>query len=470
MNTQRKFAFALFLLVAGAHAQPGTLDTSFDPGVSTTGFADYVHAIAVQDDDRIIIAGGFDTYQGEPRSGIARLHPDGTLDTSFNPGTGVTGVNGIVYDVHVDTDGRIMIVGSFWYYNGIPRNNVARLNADGSLDTTFDPGDGPNDLVWTVEGHDGDKYLIGGTFYNYLGTTADRLVRLNNDGSMDPTFNPGAVGPEGPVHCLATYGDGRILIGGQFDDYNGNIGYGLARLLPNGTYDPTFNVGIGADNVVLTLSIQGDEKIIVGGGFNNINGVSTGRAARLLPDGTVDTGFITGTGADGNVHASCVQSDGAILLGGEFNQFNGVLMYKFVRLDTNGALDPAFTLDPGPNNQVNATVLQEDGRILIGGIFTEYDDVPRRRVARINGTVLNGVPESGSVSVALRPNPASHQLWVHVTTTQPWVVMEVCDATGKQVLRYSMRSTGAVLDVQALAPGVYTIHVIGALPLRFVKE
>ncbi|MBK6777153.1 MAG: delta-60 repeat domain-containing protein [Flavobacteriales bacterium] len=123
-----------------------------------------------------------------------------------------------------------------------------------------------------------------------------------------------------------------------------------------------------------------------------------------MPDGTVDTGFITGTGADGNVRASCVQSDGAILLGGEFNQFNGVLMYKLVRLDQNGALDPGFTLDPGPNNQVNAVVLQEDGRILIGGIFTEYDDVPRRRVARINGTDFNGVPESRSLSVALSPN------------------------------------------------------------------
>jgi uncharacterized delta-60 repeat protein len=470
MVTFRTLSFAVLMVAATAHAQQGTLDTSFDPGVSTAGVSSDVLAIAVQDDGRIIIAGGFFFYQGQPRRGIARLHPDGTLDMSFDPGSGVEGNAHTVHDVLLDMDGRIMIVGNFCLYNGTIRNNVARLNVDGSLDTTFDPGMGPVGQVNAIAHHDANKYLIGGAFDNYMGTDMEGIVRLNDDGSMDPSFNTGGAGAGETVWCIATFADDRIFIGGQFLDYNGTPATRIARLLPDGTFDTSFDVGSGADNTVWTAAIQGDGKAIIGGAFDTVDGAATGRAARLLADGTVDTDLMAGTGANGNVYTCYVQPDGAILLGGEFSAYNGTPRLNLVRLDGNGAVDATFLPDPGPDNDVRAIALQQDGQIMVGGILLEYDEVPRRHVARVNGTGAIGIRELEAMLLSVSPNPATDRLTVRMAEVHHGAILEVCDAAGEQVLAQAMHGTTTVLDVHALAPGTYVIKTAGALPVRFVKQ
>ena len=155
-----------------------------------------------------------------------RLNADGSLDTSFNPGSGA---NSVVTSIALQPDNKIIIGGEFTSYNGTARNYIARLNADGSLDTSFNPGSGANSTVYSVALQPDNKIIIGGEFTSYNGTARNRLARLNADGSLDTSFNPGS-GASNTVYSIALQPDNKIIIGGYFTSYNGTDRNRLARL------------------------------------------------------------------------------------------------------------------------------------------------------------------------------------------------------------------------------------------------
>ena len=119
----------------------GSTDTGFNPG---SGGNDWVEAVALQPDGKVLIGGSFTSFNGTPRNRIARLNANGSLDTTFNPGSGV---DNTVNRIAVQSDGKVLLVGAFTTVNGVSRNRIARLNADGSLDTSFNPGTGANGFV-----------------------------------------------------------------------------------------------------------------------------------------------------------------------------------------------------------------------------------------------------------------------------------------------------------------------------------
>ena len=189
----------------------GTLDATFS--VTTDNI---VRDIAVQSSDgKILIGGDFSKVNGIDRAGVARLKSDGSLDTAFGPGTG-TGANA-VKAVALDADGRILIGGTFTTYNGTSRNKMARLNGDGSLDTSFTPGtgfSGSSDYVQVILAQTDGRILIGGDFSSYNGNALNHFGRLNNNGSRDTTF---FASMDGSVQALALQPpDGKIVIGGDF--------------------------------------------------------------------------------------------------------------------------------------------------------------------------------------------------------------------------------------------------------------
>jgi uncharacterized delta-60 repeat protein len=147
-------------------------------GVSPVGFHGGVAAVAVQPDGKVLIAGLFTTVNGTNRNSIARLNADGSLDGSFNPGTGV---NGTVSSVALQLDGKVLIGGSFTSVNGTNRNNIARLNANGSLDGSFDPGTGANGIVRSIALQSDGKVLIGGDFTTVNGMVRPKVARLHGD-------------------------------------------------------------------------------------------------------------------------------------------------------------------------------------------------------------------------------------------------------------------------------------------------
>jgi len=394
----------------------GSLDTSFDPGQG----ASFIYSAAIQSDDKVIIVGSFTSYDGTSRNKVARINIDGSLDTSFDPGTGVQNAQDRVFSAVIQTDGKIIIAGEFVSFDGTTRNNLARINTNGTLDIGFDPGAGPNNtsgfgIGATVAIQTDGKLIVSGAFTEFNSVAKEALVRLNPDGSVDASFNPG----EEPHYSREGHiqPDGKIITVGFYETFSKTVISEVTRINADGSHDPTFitaSPSDGANNLVESLAIQPDKKIIIVGGFTGYNKVARARIARLNVDGTLDTSFEIGTGADGSIIRVGIQSDGKLVVGGNFTVFNGVSRVDLVRLNVDGSVDLSF--DPGlgtdiPNGFIRPTVIQPDGKIIIGGNFVSYNGVARSKIARVNpdgsldtsfdpGTGLNSLVES----IALQPD------------------------------------------------------------------
>ena len=200
--------------------------------------------------------------------------------------------------------------------------------------------------------------------------------------------------------------DGKILIGGNFSSIGGQPREGIARINANGTVEDTstFNIGTGVVHLstggggVHSMALQPDGKILIGGIFTTVNGLSRNYIARLLPDGTVEdtTTFNTGAGPNTYIRAISIQADGKILIGGDFTTVNGLPRKCLARLLSDGTVESTATFDPGTgpngssNNGVYGLAVQVDGRILIGGGFTSVNGLPRTRIARLLQALLQG--------------------------------------------------------------------------------
>ena len=170
------------------------------------------------------MGGSFTTLGGQPRTNLARLNPNGTLDTGFNPGA-----NGGVSSLAVQADGKILVGGNFIVLGGQTRHFIGRLNADGTLDDTFNPNAIADVYAFALQ-TDG-KILAGGRFTTIGWQTRNHIARLNADGTLDSGFNPGA---NADVFSLALQVDGKILIGGGFTNLAGQARTYLGRLTATG--------------------------------------------------------------------------------------------------------------------------------------------------------------------------------------------------------------------------------------------
>ncbi|MFL5765672.1 MAG: T9SS type A sorting domain-containing protein [Bacteroidia bacterium] len=435
-------------------AQPGTNDFTFDLG---TGASSTIENATIQSDGKIIITGFFTTYDGTGRNRIARLDSDGALDSTFNPGTGA---NNFIYSATVQSDNKIIIVGNFTFYNGTARNYVARLNSDGTLDTTFTPGTGANATVVTAALQSDGKIIIAGNFTAYNGTGRNYIARLNSNGTLDTTFTPGA-GANDYVITSAIQSDGRIIIGGQFTSYNGTGRGHIARLNSNGSLDTAFDPGTGASYYVWASAVQSDGKIIIGGNFTTYDGTGRNYIARLNSDGTLDTAFSPGTGPNNYTRAVAMQSDGKIIIAGAFTSCNGTSRNCIARLNADGTLDTTFNPGAGASSTVNTAALQNDGKIIIAGIFSSYDGTIRNRIARILGDLTTGLNdmESGD-NFTIYPNPFSTQVTLKTDMLFKYADLVIYNSLGQQVKQVNNISGDEyTLDLSEFASGVYFIKV-----------
>ncbi|HWW00693.1 MAG TPA: Calx-beta domain-containing protein [Candidatus Acidoferrum sp.] len=370
----------------------GSPDTSFVP---IPGFDGNVLSVSLQPNGQIIAAGAFATVDNFPRRGVARLNSDSSLDGFFL--AGLSGADGQVNASLVQSDGRILLGGSFTNFNGIPVNRLARLQGNGALDSSFTLSAGGDNTIFALaETFVPDRrLLIGGSFINMNGFPHAGLARLNNNGSLDPTFSQ-ALNINGTVYAIAVYPTntiqaGKILIGGGFSAINGQGYNGLARLNPDGTLDITFNPGgAGANDIVRALAIQLDGRVVAGGAFTSFKNTPCGRITRLNLDGSVDATFNTGPGADDTVAALAIQQDNRIVAVGQFTHANGVSRSRITRLLPDGTVDPSINFGLGADNFINALAIQPDGMLVIGGGFTQFDSLARPHLARLYGGSVVG--------------------------------------------------------------------------------
>lgn len=205
----------LFILISTSiYSQCGELDSSFNSIDQGYGYGDgansNIYAIDIQDDGKKIVGGNFTSYHGVEINRIARLNIDGSLDSEFDPGGGA---NSSVYDVCVQDDGKILLGGEFTTFNGVSCGRIVRLNSDGSIDETFDPGGGACDFVNEIKVQDDGKIIIGGNFISYDGTNSNHIARLNSDGSLDSSFVLGSA--NNTVISIAIQDDDKIVLGGH---------------------------------------------------------------------------------------------------------------------------------------------------------------------------------------------------------------------------------------------------------------
>jgi uncharacterized delta-60 repeat protein len=407
----------------------GSLDSGFANG---TGMTNIVRAIAVQADNKLLVGGDFTSFKNyttnisSTRNYVARLNADGTLDESFaQVGSGLTNrVNAI----GIQGNGEIVVGGEFTTYNGAKASRIARLNADGSLDASFDTGDGFTSRVNKITVQSNNKLIIAGEFSKFNGVNVRPLIQLNEDGNLDTGFTPPpytsvqfarpllvgnrvligsnrqyrismnylnqdgsemesfypGTGANEYILTVKKQADNKLLVGGSFTRYNGKDVRYFARLEPNGEIDNTFQMGSGFSAMVTATSIQTDTKILAGGYFTQYNGIPINRIVRLDSDGTIDNSFITGEGFNDFVSVMSIQNDGRIIVGGKFTSYNGQTANRIVRLNDDGSIDNTFITGTGFNNQVSTLSIQADGKIIVGGTFTTYKGVTQNRIARLN--------------------------------------------------------------------------------------
>ncbi|MBI4664417.1 MAG: immunoglobulin domain-containing protein [Verrucomicrobia bacterium] len=323
----------------------GSLESAF---ASASGADGDVQGIAVQGDGRVLIGGNFTSVNGTPRNRIARLNSDGSLDSSF---VTAVGADGAVRPIVVQGDGRVLIGGFFASVNGASRNRIARLKNDGSVDGSFNVGTGASGSVTCMALQTDGKVVICGSFTSFNGTARNRIARLNSDGSLDTGFNPGS-GADDWISAMALQTDGKVVVGGDFKTFNSTSRTRLARLNSNGSLDTSFSPtlaaipGYGMD--IDAIAAQDDGKLVIGGSFGSINGTPRTRVARLNRDGTLDPSFNPGSGANDWVFSIAVQRDGRIVIGGWFTSVGGTPRTQIARLlgSAPAAVAPSITIQP----------------------------------------------------------------------------------------------------------------------------
>jgi uncharacterized delta-60 repeat protein len=353
----------------------GSLDSAFPAQATYSGYRAY--ALLRQPDDKILIGGSgwYDFQLSTLKKRLTRINPDGTQDATFDAMTGDGFSFDWLNPLALRPDGRILVTGNL-IQGSVRRNGLFSLNPSGTIDQTFtaDLGFVPGNVSLVKRQPDG-KILIAGYFARVNNFPTFGFARLNQDGTTDTGFSFSDQitntfqGFDFPA-SIAFQADGRILIGGNFR-FNGLDNYGVFRLNQNGSIDASFTpqrFTFPPSSMfahVWALAVQADGKILVGGGFQNYGNSGRDKLVRLNTDGSVDTTYAaTSTG----ISKMLIQPGGKIVVSGTITE-NGVTKTN-PRLNTDGTIDPTFNM---PTDVGSLYAVAPDGRLATSGWFPWFN-------------------------------------------------------------------------------------------------
>ncbi len=440
----------------------GQPDVSFGSnGKALSSFSvnsfDAAHATAVQPDGKILVAGEALAGIGNTDFAIARLNPGGSPDLSFN-GTGnatfdITGYHDICYSVVLQPDGKIILAGQ-----SSDDYSIIRLNNDGSLDLSFN---GTGEVVTQMEGYGGE------------------------------------------AHGLLLQADGKIVLAG---DVNGGTAtkndIRLVRYKPNGIVDSSFGIyGFVTTDLfhtresIKTAALLADGSILVAGLVETQND-NDFVLVKYRADGTPDSSFGTygysvadiENGSDDIAYGMTVQPDGRIILAGRTWPTTGTAqsLFSLARFTASGTLDtkfgiqgailgPEITDNAGTDNWANAVALQSNGKIIAAGyakLGASFDI--RLALVRYHSDITAHVPVSPQKELQFVPNPAINTLFVHLGYQPRGVSYHILNSAGKLLLRGVLLHAESSIDISGLAPGNYFIQFFNAARIlhtqSFVKQ
>ncbi|MCV9930270.1 T9SS type A sorting domain-containing protein [Flavobacterium sp. LS1R49] len=410
------------------------LDASFNTG---TGFKGVASDFKIQPDGKIIVIGSFTSYNQVNANKIIRLNPDGSIDKGFTLAPGVTISRP---NIEVQSDGKILVTGII-----NSREGTVRLNQDGSQDTGFVTSVTFFQNSSKISLQPDGKIVVFGITTNDAGDAYNKIVRLNKNGSLDLDITP-KLDVINTLYSFATQPDGKILIAANYKEGNnvysnriirlnndctidssfksdkfiayrdlgmskiivqpdgkiitsGNVSYekyiqrNITRLNSDGTQDTTFKIGNAADDIVQNIELLSNGKIIVSGNFKQFNNLSVNKILILNSDGSKDSSFSNRcVGFDsGIVNAVTVLADDKIMVSGSFYGYNGIANSGLIRLNGDGSQDESLTFgglkgfnDQYNYNNINSIAVQTDGKTVLGGNFTDFNNITTNRIVRIN--------------------------------------------------------------------------------------
>jgi uncharacterized delta-60 repeat protein len=337
-----------------------------------------------------IYAGAFNAtqYNGTPISNLFGINVYGSLTYS------AVSINSQVSGILPQADGKIMVVGDFTTVSGVSRNRIARMNSDGTLDTSFVIGTGFGTSVGvstlSIDINSSGDYFVGGQFTTYSGVSRNNIIKLTSTGSVDNTFAVGT-GTNNLITSVLVQPDGKVIIAGVFTSYSSTTANRIVRLNTNGTIDNTFVTGTGFSNDVFQAILQTDGKIVCVGNFGSYNGTTIDRVCRLNTDGTID-GTFTSLGFNGSVQDITIDVDGNIIVTGQFTTYNGITQSRIVKLNPNGTVFGTWNSGSGAGASVFSVAALPDKRIIVGAASTTtYNGyyVPLLFLLNENGTLID---------------------------------------------------------------------------------
>lgn len=392
------FVFSFNSVVYAQQGKTDVLFNTIDDGKYGDGFDNVVRTLSLQTDQKLIVGGEYLSLNGIASPYLTRLNSDGSIDETFNIGTGF---NGKVYTSYIQPDGKIIVGGSFTSFQGYNTGRLVRLNTNGTYDTTFRTAVAASTgIIYDICPQTDGRIIIVGSFTRYDNVTVNRVARVWSDGSLDTSFATGS-GSSTNITNVKVLSDGKVLLTGNFTSFNGIAVNKMVRLSATGAVDLDFNKGTGFDGDVNALAVQSDGKILLGGKFTNYDGTAANRIIRLNTDGTIDAGFLMGSGfnRDG-VQVIQVDFLGNIMVGGSFTGlYDGAVVNRVCLLNQNGILDKDFDMGSGPaSGFVYTLVKNAEGFWYIGGSFSVFDSLNQGRLAKINA---NGEHDPGYLSAGV---------------------------------------------------------------------
>jgi uncharacterized delta-60 repeat protein len=382
---------------------PGSLDASFDSS-GTVPAGGNVAVVQPLPDGTALVGGGFTTINGQPRAKLARYLANGTLDAGWVAASNLLSGSGEVKVLQRLSDGKILVGGGFSAtQGGLRHDNFLRLNADGSLDTSFGSGwsntgsPAINGEVHSISLQPNGQIVVSGAFSSVLGTTIRGIARFSSGGVLDAGFTSPltTISATTPIRATAVRADGKIWIGGSFTGLGSPARSYLARLLDNGALDTSVtNYSITSGRAVYALQLQPDGKLVVAGSFSIIGGKTYRGVARLTADGAVDTrsdpisgevSALPGVNVSSSRYpqALALRPNGGVAIGGGFNNGGDANRNYLYASKPDGTVDEFPPLGAGPNADVRSLAVGTDGAVWIAGYFTSVGAVTARGVAKL---------------------------------------------------------------------------------------
>jgi uncharacterized delta-60 repeat protein len=373
----------VFLSVTAGNlfGQTSLFDTSFDIKGGANGT---VYAILALDDGKILVGGEFTRIAGQPCSYLARLFPNGQLDNSFPDGT-----DGVVYRLLKQADGKILVGGGFTNLIGSAQRCLGRILTNDLIDSNFEAGMNylAGDVISAIAVQNNGRVLAA-TGFTFSGANQSLLKRFEPDGQLDNSFIQTNVFKPWYIYALLPRTNGTILVSGGFKFVNTNSSVGLALLDSDGGLNTNYNFNFktggsltSADSIVAAMVNHPDQSVSICGSFKFQSESLYKVHAKLAPALNWDTNYHP---ADFDLASSSVfgarigmtmvlQSDGKMVLGGEFQEVGGYWRRSLVRLDTQGQVDPCFDPGLGVAESIYALAQDTSGKVLAGGDFRSFD-------------------------------------------------------------------------------------------------